>query len=56
MVLYFIIYNLDFMDEDTGTKRLISSVFKELEKEYDQDLEVLWSRIEDLVIKVISKY
>jgi len=35
----------DFMDEDSGTKRLVSNVFKTLEKEYECDIEDLWARI-----------
>ncbi len=42
------------MDEDNGTKRLMTNVFKFLEKELDCDIEELESNIKDVVIKVIS--
>jgi len=41
------------MEEDVGTKRLVSNVFKGLEKDMDCDIEELWDKIKDVVIKVI---
>lgn len=42
----------DFMNEDSGTKRLVSNVFKYMEKELDCDIEELIKNIKDVVIKV----
>jgi hypothetical protein len=47
------LYLLDFMNEDTGTKRLMTNIFKYLEEELDCDTDELWSKIQDVVIKVI---
>ncbi len=35
----------DFMDEDSGTKRLVSNVLKQIEKEYKCNIDKLWSDI-----------
>lgn len=42
------------MEEDIGTKRLVSNVFKGLEREMDCDIDELWENIKDVVIKVSS--
>lgn len=39
------------MDDDTGTKRLVSNVFKTLEEDYDCDIEKLRIKIKDVVVK-----
>lgn len=44
------------MEEDSGTKRLMTNVFKYLEKELDCDIDELQSNIKDVVIKVIHLY
>lgn len=41
------------MEEDNGTKRLVSNVFKFLEEELDCDIDKLKEDIKDVVIKVI---
>lgn len=41
----------DFMDEDSGTKRLVSNVLKQIEKDYKCNIEELWSDIQDVVVK-----
>ena len=41
----------DFMEEDSGTKRLVSNVLKQLERDYDCGIEELWEKIEEVVVK-----
>jgi hypothetical protein len=43
---------IDFMNEDTGTKRLVSNVYKYMENELDCDIDELKEKIKDVVIKV----
>jgi hypothetical protein len=40
------------MNEDTGTKRLVSNVYKYMENELDCDIDELKEKIKDVVIKV----
>jgi hypothetical protein len=39
------------MEEDSGTKRLVSNVFKYLEKELECDIDELIEKIKDVVVK-----
>jgi ribosomal protein S3AE len=43
------------MDEDTGTKRLVSNVFKMMEKDMHVDIDELKDSIKDVVIKVFFR-
>ena len=51
MKVLIFLHKIDFLEDDKGTKRLVSNVFKTLEKDSDCDIDELKDNIKDVVIK-----